>query len=173
MSKKSTVAIAGGTLRGTVTIRPIRLTDIAMESEFIHRLSSEAKHFRFLAGVRELPPAELARLCDVDMKHSMAFVATVHQNGREVEIGVSRYAPNSHSDVREVAVTVADEWQHQGLSAALMKQLIQTARTQGIKQLYSINLSNDTAMSALAKELGMSSIRDPSDAHQTIHSLTL
>jgi N-acetylglutamate synthase-like GNAT family acetyltransferase len=169
MSKKSTVAIAGE----TVTIRPIRLTDIAMESEFIRRLSAETKHFRFLAGVRELPAEELAHFCDVDLKHSMAFVATVRQNGREIEIGVSRYAPNSHRDVREIAVTIADEWQHKGLGASLMNALIQTARTQGIKQMYSVNLSNDTAMSALAKELGMSSIRYPSDPHQTIHSLTL
>jgi len=169
MSKQTTVSIAGE----TVTIRPIRLTDIAMESEFIHRLSSETKHFRFLAGVRELPAEELARFCDVDLKHSMAFVATVRQNGREVEIGVSRYAPNSHSDVREIAVTLADEWQHKGLGTSLMNALIQTARTQGIKQMYSVNLSDDTAMSALAKELGMSSIRDPSDSNQTIYSLTL
>ena len=169
MSKKSTVAIAGE----TVTIRPIRLTDIAMESEFIHRLSSETKHFRFLAGVRALSAEELARLCDVDMKHSMAFVATVRQDGREVEIGVIRYAPNSHFDVREVAVTIADEWQYKGLGASLMNQLIQTARQQGIKQLYSVNFSNDTAMSSLAKELGMSSTRDPSDPLQTIHSLML
>src|ERR1700727_1863165 len=88
MRKKSTISIAGE----AVTIRPIRLTDVAMESEFIHRLSPETKHFRFLAGVRELPAEELARFCDVDVKHSMAFVATVRQNGREVEIGVSRYA---------------------------------------------------------------------------------
>jgi GNAT superfamily N-acetyltransferase len=169
MSEKSTVVIAGE----TVTIRPIRLTDVKMESEFIHRLSSETKHFRFLAGVRALPAPELANLCDVDKKHSMAFVATVRQRGREVEIGVSRYAPNSHADVREVAVTVADEWQHKGLSASLMNQLIQTAKQQGIKQLFSINLADDTAMSTLARELGMSSIRDPSDPHQTIHSLTL
>ena len=169
MGKNSTIAIAGE----TVTIRPIRLTDIAMESDFIHRLSSETKHFRFLAGVRALPAEELARLCDVDMKHSMAYVATVRKNGQEVEIGVSRYAPNSHADVREVAVTVADEWQHKGLGASLMNQVIQTARQQGIKQLYSVNLSNDAAMSALANELHMSSILDPSDPNQTIHSLTL
>ena len=169
MSKKSTFAIAGE----TVTIRPILLTDILMESEFIHRLSSETKHLRFLAGVRELPAQEFAHFCDVDMKHSMAFVATVRQDGREVEIGVSRYARNSHRDVREIAVTIADGWQHKGLGASLMNALIQTARTQGIKQMYSINLSNDTAMSALAKELAMSSIRDPSDPHQTTHSLTL
>ena len=169
MRKNSTLAIAGE----TVTIRPIRLTDVAMEAEFIHRLSAEAKHFRFLAGVRELPAEELTQLCDVDVKHSMAFVATVRKDGQEVEIGVSRYAPNSHLDVREVAVTVADEWQHKGLGASLMNQLIQTARVQVIKQLYSVNLSDDTAMSTLAHELNMSSIRDPSDPNQTIYSLTL
>ena len=40
-------------------------------------------------------------------------------------------------------------------------QLIQTARMQGIKQLYSVNLSNDAAMSALAADLGMSSMMIP------------
>jgi GNAT superfamily N-acetyltransferase len=169
MSKGSIVTIAGE----TVTIRPIRLTDTAMESEFIHRLSPETRCFRFLGGVRELPPHELARLCDVDVKHSMAFVATVRRDGREAEIGVSRYAPNSKFDVREIAITVADEWQHKGLGASLMNQLIRTARVQGIKQLYSVDLSDDTAMSALASELGMSSVRDPDDPHLTIHSLTL
>jgi len=103
-------------------------------------LSAEAKHFRFLGAVRELPLDELARLCDVDGKHSMAFVATVSRNGREMEIGVSRYAPNSRSDVREIAVTVADEWHHRGVGTLLMKQLIQTARTNGVKQLYSVDL---------------------------------
>jgi hypothetical protein len=32
---------------------------------------------------------------------------------------------------------------------------------QGIKQLYSVNLSNDAAMSALAADLGMSSMMIP------------
>ena len=70
-------------------------------------------------------------------------------------------------------MTIAGEWQHKGLGASLMNQLIKTPRTQGIKQLYSVNLSTDAAMSALAKELNMTSIRDPSDPNQTIHSLTL
>jgi GNAT superfamily N-acetyltransferase len=149
------------------------MTDTQMESDFIHRLSPETKHFRFLGGVSELPPSELTRLCDVDGKHSMAFVATVCREGREVEIGVSRYAPNSKADVREIAVTVADEWQRKGLGAMLMKQLIQTARSNGVKQLYSVDSVYNVAMSALARELGMSSMRDPEDPHQTIYSLAL
>ncbi len=156
-----------------VTIRPIRLTDARMEADFIRRLSPQTKHYRFLGGVRELPADQVARLCDVDGKHSMAFVATIRRDGQEVEIGVSRYAPNSRSDVREIAVTVADEWQHKGLGTKLMGQLIQSARSNGVKQLYSVELSDNSAMRALAKDLNMSASRDPNDPHQTIYSLQL
>jgi GNAT superfamily N-acetyltransferase len=157
----------------TLTIRPIRLTDTAMESDFIRGLSPETKRFRFLGAVRELPVDELVRLCDVDGKHSMAFVATVSRNGREMEIGVSRYAPNSKLDVREIAVAVADEWHHRGVGTLLMKQLIQTARTNGVKQLYSVDLADNAEMRALAKDLGMTAACDPDDPRQVIYSLGL
>ena len=156
-----------------VTIRPIRLTDTAMETDFIRRLSPLTKHYRFLGGVKELSPAQVLQLCDVDGRHSMAFVATIRRDGREVEIGVGRYAPNSRSDVREIAVTVADEWQHKGLGTKLMDQLIQSARCSGVKQLYSVELSDNAAMRALANDLHMSAHRDPDDPHQIIYSLSL
>ncbi len=156
-----------------VTIRPIRITDAEMEADFIRRLSPLTKHYRFFGGVKELSPAEVSHLCDVDGRHSMAFVATIRRDGLETEIGVSRYAPNSRSDVREIAVTVADEWQNKGLGTKLMRQLIQSAQCNGVKQLYSIDLSDNAAMRALAKDLNMTAQRDPDDPHQTIYSLEL
>lgn len=156
-----------------VTIRPIRITDADMEAAFIRRLSPETKRYRFLGGVRELSTSEVSRLCDVDGRHSMAFVATIRDDGRETEIGVSRYAPNSSSDVREIAVTVADDWQRMGLGTMLMKELIRSARDNGVKHLYSIDLADNTAMRSLADDLGMSASPDPSDPQQTIYSLEL
>ena len=169
MSTESYPTIAGE----AVTIRPIRITDAEMEADFVRRLSPQTKHYRFFGGIKELSPSEAAHACDVDGRHSMAFVATIRRDGRETEIGVSRYAPNSRSDVREIAVTVADEWQHKGLGTMLMKQLIQSAKSNGVKQLYSIELSDNEAMRALARDLHMSACGDPDDPHQTIYSLPL
>ena len=73
----------------------------------------------------------------------MAFVATIRKNGRETEIGVGRYAPNSKADIREMAVTIADEWQHQGLGKLLVEQLIASARDYGVKQIYSVELTDN------------------------------
>lgn len=157
----------------TVTIRPIRINDLEMEQDFIRRLSPEAKHFRFLGGVSELPLQEVRRLCDVDGRNSVAFVATVLRNGREVEVGVSRYSPGEDSNAREMAVTVADEWQHRGLGSALVKLLMETAKVNGVTQLYSVDLADNSAMASLAKDLGMASTSDPSDPRQVIYSLAL
>jgi GNAT superfamily N-acetyltransferase len=156
-----------------ITIRPIRLTDADMEAEFVRRLSPKTKHFRFLGGLKELTPKMLRAFCDVDYSHSMAFVATASENGAETEIGVSRYAPNANEDVREMAVTVADDWQHRGIGTMLTEKLIEFARDHGVKKLYSVDLADNTSMRQLAKEFGMSARRDPEDAHQVIYSLSL
>jgi RimJ/RimL family protein N-acetyltransferase len=169
----SSTELRSQTTHPAITIRPIRLTDADMEAEFVGRLSPKTKHFRFLAGLKELTPKMLKSFCDVDYHHSMAFVATVSKDGVETEIGVSRYAPNANEDVREMAVTIADDWQHQGIGTSLTEKLIAFARDHGVKTLYSVDLADNTAMRQLAKEIGMSSRRDPEDARQVIYSLTL
>jgi GNAT superfamily N-acetyltransferase len=157
----------------SVTIRPLHPADSALESEFVRNLSIETKHYPFLGGVNELSPAELKRLCDVDGRHCMAFVATVQRNGHETQIGVSRYAECPSDGVGEMAVTIADAWQHKGLGQLLVKRLITYAKTHGVKQLYSVELADNVAMQKLAGDLGMSAKRDPDDTNQVIYSLAL
>lgn len=161
------------TTHPAITIRPIKLTDADMEAEFVRRLSPKSRHFRFLGGLKELTPKMLTTFCDVDYDQSMAFIATVSQNGEEIEIGVSRYAPNTENDVREMAVTVADDWQHQGIGTSLTNKLIEFARDHGVKKLYSVDFADNTSMRQLADEIGMSIHQDPEDTHQVIYSLTL
>lgn len=155
-----------------ITIRPIRPTDVGLEAEFIERLSPATRRYRFLGGVRQLSPRMLKDFCEVDFDQSAAFVAVTVENGKETEIGVVRYAPSSLDDVREMAITVVDEWQNQGVGTLLAQQLIDFAKSHGIKKLYSIDLADNTYMRQLADDLGMRAQRDPDDAHQVIYSLT-
>jgi hypothetical protein len=154
-----------------VTIRPIRSTDSAMEAGFVRNLSAATKHYRFFCALKELSPADVSRFCHVDGPHTMAFVATVRDEGREVEIGVCRYSPGSKSDLREMAVTIADEWQHTELAKLLMDRLLISAKQYGIRQLYAVELADNHAMRNFAKDVGMAAERDPSDANQVIYSL--
>lgn len=156
-----------------VTIRPLNSQDTDIERNFIEQLSPQTKHFRFFGGVNKLSDTQLKMLCDIDFDHRMAFVATITTEGKEEEIGVSRYAEDTNGDGYEFAVTIADQWQHKGLGTLLMRKLIEFAKQHQIKRLYSIELADNTHMRQLAHDLGMQAKRDPEDAHQVIYSLTL
>lgn len=157
----------------SITVRPMCAADAGLEAEFVRKLSSRSRHYRFLGEIKELSPKELEQLCDVDGYRSMAFIATVRENGRETGIGVSRYAPGAAGDAREMAVTVADSWQNKGLGTRLAKRLIEHAREHGVRELYSMDLADNLEMQHLARDLGMTMKRDPDDAHQVIYSLAL
>jgi GNAT superfamily N-acetyltransferase len=157
----------------TITIRPMTLQDTEIESNFVHNLSFESKHNRFLEGINELSTTMLKRLCDIDGKTAMAFIATIQHQTKEQQIGVSRYASNPDTNESEMAVTVADEWQRKGIAKLLMKPLIEYAKNNGVITLYSIDFANNTAMHYLAKDLGMSCEKVAEDARLLKYSLKI
>ncbi|PWK89656.1 GNAT family N-acetyltransferase [Fulvimonas soli] len=156
-----------------VLIRPIRPEDRERERDFIERLSPESQHFRFFGMVREAGPVLLDQMVNVDYVHSMAFVALVHDNGALREVGVSRYAAAADASRCECAVTVADDWRHRGLAVALMRRLIDAARQNGFRQMFSIDAAENEPMRELAAFLGFRRKPDPADAHQVVHTLDL
>lgn len=147
----------------TVTIRPIKPEDADLEVEFVRNLSSETKYYRFMNTMRELPPAMVARLTQIDYDREMAFVATLEVNGAEKEIGVCRYAVNPDGESCEFAVVVADDWQHRGLARKLMGVLIETARSRGIAYMNGVFLSNNERILKFVQKLGFVLSNDPED----------
>lgn len=156
-----------------VTIRPMTSADTDKEAEFIRNLSLDTKHNRFLGGVNELSAAMLKKLCDIDGKNVMAFVATIKVENQEKLIGVSRYAVDDNPNKGEVAVTVTDDWQHHGIGRLLMVPLIKYAKNNGITQLYSIDLSSNVGMHHLANDLGMNAKAEADDANLVRYSLAI
>ena len=86
---------------------------------------------------------------------------------------MSRYAESPDGDGSELAVTIADEWQHKGLGTILMNHLIDFAKQHHVKRLYAIVLGENIYMRQLAKNLGMQVKRDSDDLRQVIYSLDL
>lgn len=156
-----------------VTIRPIKPEDAELEIEFVRKLSPETKYFRFMNTMRELPPAMVARLTQIDYDREMAFIATIVENGAEVEIGVCRYAVNPDGESCEFAVVVADEWQHRGLARRLMGVLIETARSKGLAYMNGVFLANNERMLKFVQGLGFVLSNDPEDNTVKIGVLSL
>ncbi|MCY1273838.1 Protein lysine acetyltransferase Pat [compost metagenome] len=156
-----------------VLIRPLRPEDREREAAFIAGLSAEARHFRFGCSLKEASPALLDHLMQVDYRSTMAFVALTVQEGQPIQVGVARYGATDDEEQCECAVVVADDWRRRGLAAALMRHLIDYARRQGFRQVYSLDAPSNQAVQSLARHLGSTGTRNPEDPGQLIHRLRL
>ncbi len=157
----------------TISIRPITPDDAEIEAAFVRQLSLETKRERFFEGIRELSANMLKNLCQIDYVNTMAYVATVQDNGKEKEIGVCRYAAGANIDEREMAVTVADDVSYETIATLLINALSDHARNNKVKTLFSIDLSSNNRMRKLGVLLDMTAKHDPSDAKQVIYTLAL
>ncbi|HSR64053.1 MAG TPA: GNAT family N-acetyltransferase [Xanthomonadaceae bacterium] len=160
-----------------VVIRPLASGDREAERAFISSLSSEARHFRFGCAIGEPGDPLLDQLTRMDATREVAFAAVAAGadagDGRDRIVGISRYAADADGRRCECAVVVADDWQHHGLGVLLMERLIETARTRGIRQMYSVDPAANAAMRELAAHLGFHTRRNPEDATEVIHELDL
>jgi acetyltransferase len=146
-----------------VRIRPIRPEDVRMEQEFVKALSAESRYMRFMNTIREVSPAQLVRLTQIDYDREMAYVATIDAAGAEKEVGVVRYATSPDGESCEFAIVVADDWQGKGLARRLMGILIDTARGANLRYMHGDFLAENTRMLAFVASLGFVLSAHPED----------
>lgn len=152
-------------------IRPIRPEDAIITQEFVRKLSTQSKYFRFMQHIRELTPKALVRLTQIDYDREMTFVATFEQEGQEVCIGVAHYITNPDRESCEFAIVIADDWQNKGVGSRLMKALANEAKTQGMSSIMGVVLATNTAMLEMTQHLGfvVSNSDDPTVKIVTKH----
>ena len=163
-------SLSGG---GHVLIRPINKLDAHAERAFIEGLSSDAKRLRFMGQISHPSEQYIAQLTHLDGINEVALVAVIKDGAAEKIVGVSRYSNDVAQNRCECALAVSDEWQHKGLGTALMKHLIEVARTNRIAAMESIEYAENLAMRTLLHELDFHVRADPHDVRQVIYSLTL
>jgi acetyltransferase len=155
-------------------IRPLVASDRGLLQDFVRGLSTTARYQRFQNGIRELAPAVLTQLMDVDYRASMAFVAVAFEQGVKRIIGEARYAPALEgSGAAEFALAVADAWQHQGIGRQLFGHLLRHAERSGVARMQGDVLHGNAAMLGLARQFGFTAGRHPDGAWLTRVERTL
>jgi GNAT superfamily N-acetyltransferase len=143
------------TLRDGSTIRIARITprDAPLIADGFERLSAETRRLRFLTSKPTLSDAELRYLTEVDGHHHEALGAIDPLTKRG--IAVARFVRDEeHPSRAEVAVTVADDWQHRGLGTLLLNRLSDRAREEGITHFTALVAGDNAAMQPFIDGLG-------------------
>jgi acetyltransferase len=152
----------------SISIRPLRRSDLDIESAFVEGLSRETRYNRLLGGAINISRAYIEQLTTINYSRDMALAAVVMTEDSEVLIGVARYVMDAASaefpGPAEFAIVIADAWQGRGVGRHLMEKLIEVARGRGLPRLYGEILATNHGMLTMMKKLGFGIERHPGDA---------
>ena len=142
-----------------VTIRAIQPEDKSMLSDAFYELDKESRYTRFFGFKEQVSDEELKRATEVDFDNQIALVVTTTADGKEIIIAGGRYfllPDQSAGPLRaEIAFTVEEDYQGQGLAGRLFEQLVDIARSKGVSTFEAEVLPQNRAMLAVFAGRGL------------------
>jgi GNAT superfamily N-acetyltransferase len=124
----------------TVSIRPLGEDDGERLRRLFFRLSPLSVYRRFLSPLPAPRDEGLARLLDLDHCNREALAAVDDDD----IVAVARYARSPGSEAADIAIVVADDWQHDGLGLRLLERLAGLARRRGVRYFEATVLGDNT-----------------------------
>jgi GNAT superfamily N-acetyltransferase len=146
------------TLEQAVLLRPIRRSDAGQLLAIFDGMGTQSRLLRFLTPKPRLLPHELRYFTEVDHHDHEAIVAVGLRDRRG--LGVARFVRLADDpESADVAVAVVDAWHRRGLGRALLSQLSERAREEGIRRFVATVSARNVAVAGLLQ--GASLVRPP------------
>lgn len=137
-----------------VRIRALKFEDREQLLAAAERVSTQSLFRRFFAVRLEFSEQEISFFTNVDFVNHIALIALIEESGRPVIVGGGRYIVVQPAQA-ELAFTVVDEYQGQGIGAILLSHLIAIAREAGIQELIAEVLPDNVAMLKVLEKSGL------------------
>lgn len=152
-----------------VEIRALRPDDRNEMTAAIGRVSAQSLYRRFFGPKHHFSEQETSFFLNVDFANHVALVAVVNEQGRPTIVGGGRYIVVKPGQA-EVAFAVIDEYQGQGIGAALMRHLTAIAREARLRKLIADVLPENGAMLKVFEKSGIpvSTTREGGVIHVTL-----
>jgi acetyltransferase len=130
-------------------LRSISAQDGAALTRFYAELSPDSRALRFHGGGLSIPDGTATFFCGPDHEHREGIVAeSFERTGQPTIIGHLCLEP-ADGETAEMAIAIADAWQHHGVGRALLEQAIGWARAHGFARLLASMLGGNTGMALL------------------------
>jgi RimJ/RimL family protein N-acetyltransferase len=149
-----------------IEIRALRPDDRADLVAAVDRTSVRSLYRRFFGLRRHFSEKEIDFFLNIDFANHVALVAVVREGGRRAIVGGGRYVV-VRPGTAEVAFTVVDKYQGQGIGGLLMRHLATVARDARLKELIADVLPENTPMLKVFENSGLK-VRRMQDA-EVVH----
>ncbi|NIA70789.1 GNAT family N-acetyltransferase [Pelagibius litoralis] len=142
--------------RTNYLVRPLRREDRQLIERALKLLSAETLYARFHSRGIRLSARDLDYLTNTDARdHVSWLVIDPSEKSQDGAIALGRYVREAEASSRaEVALTICDRHQGQGVSKVLLGALGASAMAAGIERFHGSLLSENQAMRRLVQSLG-------------------
>ncbi len=137
-----------------ITLRPVRPEDEPAIRDMLQRSSPDDVRLRFFSAMRSFSHEFAARLTQLDYDREMALAAEAEEDGRRVILGAVRIIADPDGETAEYGIMVRSDLKGQGLGHRLMTEIIDYARSRGLRRIFGEVLRENTGMLRMAAELG-------------------
>lgn len=143
--------MAGSPIPREITIRPIAAGDQLGLERFYAGLSVDSLEARFHGATRGISDRDARTFCGPDHLHREGLVAIERRPaGRDRIVGHVCLEPIDGTSDLEMAIAVADAWQHHGIGRALLAAAMDWASVHGVARLHAaIRWSNPVILGLL------------------------
>jgi GNAT superfamily N-acetyltransferase len=150
-------------------IRALRPQDQTDLRAAVDRASAQSLYRRFFGAKRSFSDKEVAFFVNVDFAKHVALVAVVEERGRAAIVAGGRYIVQQPGTA-EIAFVVIDDYQKQGIGAALLRHLAILGRGAGVKEFTAEVLPENIPMLKTFEKSGlkMSTKREQGTVHVTL-----
>lgn len=149
-----------------VHIRVMRPDDRDKLVAAFGKLQRQSIYTRFFSYTKELSETLLSRIDAIDFIHTAALVVTVGAGADETIIASASYISDTVPDgapVPEVAFTITEDYQGQGLAGTLLAALVGIARRHGIARFKAEVLAGNAPMLSVFRRSGLPMTRSSED----------
>jgi GNAT superfamily N-acetyltransferase len=147
----ATATLKNGTV---VTLRPLRADDRERMAKAVRGLDPQTIYTRLFSHRKELTEAGLDRVMRVDDAGEVVIVAATGTGADEAIVGGGRYVVTGEGRA-EIAFTVEEDYQGQGIAGRLFAVLVDVARGRGIAVFEADVLSENPSMLRVFERTGL------------------
>jgi GNAT superfamily N-acetyltransferase len=137
-----------------IEIRALRPEDRDDFVAAVSRVGTQSLYRRFFAVRRHFTEDETSFYLNVDFRNHVALVAIAGENGRPAIVAGGRYIVVQPGQA-EVAFTVLDQYQGQGIGPLLLRHLVAIAKDARLKELIADVLPENGAMLKVFRTSGL------------------
>jgi RimJ/RimL family protein N-acetyltransferase len=106
-----------------IFLRPVKPTDDRLIRDLFAHISREDLRLRFFNSLKEVSPALMNKLTQLDYSRAMAFVAIDESDGHT--LGVVRLQVDEVDDTAEYAIVIRSDIKGRGLGWLMMQLIIE------------------------------------------------